>query len=298
MHMKVSFDREDRKALVGSLLVLLLGVGFAFAGSDGALFHDGKAHPFALCVGLAFLIQWIVFVPSFWRQTEKFFDLTGSLTYLSVAGLGLSLTPKIDARSLLLFSMISIWAIRLGWFLFHRIHKTGKDGRFDALKPSLFRFLGAWTLQGLWVVFTLAAALTAIVSTKPMELGLFALTGGAIWLLGFLIEAIADQQKRTFSGDSKNRGKFIQTGLWSISRHPNYLGEIMLWIGVAVIAFPVLVGWQWLTLTSPFFVALLLIRVSGIPLLEKRADAKWGDQEDYEAYKLKTPILLPWVGRT
>jgi steroid 5-alpha reductase family enzyme len=194
--------------------------------------------------------------------------------------------------------MISIWAIRLGWFLFHRIHKTGKDGRFDALKPSLFRFLGAWTLQGLWVVFTLAAALTAIVSTKPMELGLFALTGGAIWLLGFLIEAIADQQKRTFSGDSKNRGKFIQTGLWSISRHPNYLGEIMLWIGVAVIAFPVLVGWQWLTLTSPFFVALLLIRVSGIPLLEKRADAKWGGQEDYEAYKLKTPILLPWVGRT
>ena len=298
MDMKVSFDREDRKALMGSLLVLLLGFGFAFAGSDGALFRDGKAHPFALCVGLAFLIQWIVFVPSFWRQTEKFFDLTGSLTYLSVAGLGLSLTPKIDARSLLLFSMISIWAIRLGWFLFHRIHKTGKDGRFDALKPSLFRFLGAWTLQGLWVAFTLAAALAAIVSTKPMELGLFALTGSAIWLLGFSIEAIADQQKRTFSGDSKNRGKFIQTGLWSISRHPNYLGEIMLWIGVAVIAFPVLVGWQWLTLTSPFFVALLLIRVSGIPLLEKRADGKWGGQEDYEAYKLKTPILLPWVGRT
>ena len=296
--MNMSFDKEDRKALTGSIIVLLLGVGFAFAGSDGALFRDGKPHPFALCVGLVFLIQWIVFVPSFWGQTEKFFDLTGSLTYLSVAGLGLSLAPKIDARSLLLFSMISIWAMRLGWFLFHRIHKAGKDGRFDALKPSLFRFLGAWTLQGLWVVFTLAAALAAIASTKRMELGLFALIGSAIWLLGFSIEAIADQQKRTFSGDSKNRGKFIQTGLWSISRHPNYLGEIMLWIGVAIIAFPVLVGWQWLTLTSPLFVALLLIRVSGIPLLEKRANVKWGGQKDYEAYKLKTPILLPWVGRT
>ena len=296
--MNMSFDKEDRKALTGSIIVLLLGVGFAFAGSDGALFRDGKPHPFALCVGLAFLIQWIVFVPSFWRQTEKFFDLTGSLTYLSVAGLGLSLAPKIDARSLLLFSMISIWAMRLGWFLFHRIHKAGKDGRFDALKPSLFRFLGAWTLQGLWVVFTLAAALAAIASTKRMELGLFALIGSAIWLLGFSIEASADQQKRTFSGDSKNRGKFIQTGLWSISRNPNYLGEIMLWIGVAIIAFPVLVGWQWLTLTSPLFVALLLIRVSGIPLLEKRANVKWGGQKDYEAYKLKTPILLPWVGRT
>lgn len=297
MHMKESFDREDRKALAGSLLVLLFGFGFAFAGSGGALLHDGKVHPFALCVGLAFLIQWIVFLPSFWRQSEKFFDLTGSLTYLSVAGLGLSLAPITDARSLLLLTMISIWAIRLGWFLFHRIHKAGKDGRFDALKPSLFRFLGAWTLQGLWVIFTLAAALAAIVSTKRMELGLFALIGSTIWLLGFSIEAIADQQKRTFSGDSKNRGKFIQTGLWSISRHPNYLGEIILWIGVAIIACPVLIGWQWLTLSSPFFVALLLIRVSGIPLLEKRADGKWSGQEDYEAYKHKTPILIPWVGR-
>jgi steroid 5-alpha reductase family enzyme len=124
------------------------------------------------------------------------------------------------------------------------------------------------------------------------ELDVFALVGFVVWLIGIGIEALADQQKSAFRADPANKGKFIQSGLWAWSRHPNYFGEIVLWVGVAIIAFPVLSGWQLVTLVSPLFVILLLTRVSGIPMLEKRADERWGGQPDYEAYKERTPVLV------
>ncbi len=189
--------------------------------------------------------------------------------------------------------MVVIWALRLGTFLVRRIHKAGKDDRFDELKPSFLRFLNVWTIQGLWVTFTMAAALVAITTTKQVELDLFALIGFLIWIFGFSMEAVADLQKSRFNADPANKGKFIHTGLWSRSRHPNYFGEIVIWIGVAVIALPVLQGWQWVALISPIFVTLLLTKVSGVPLLEKKADEKWGGQPDYEAYKKHTPVLIP-----
>ncbi len=145
------------------------------------------------------------------------------------------------------------------------------------------------------MTFTMAAALAAITSNTRKPLGLFALVGFLIWAFGFAIEAIADAQKSHFRADPVNRGKFIQSGLWARSRHPNYFGEIVLWIGVAIIAVPVLQGWQWATLISPIFVALLLNLISGVPMLEKRADEKWGGQEDYEAYKARTPALIPRI---
>lgn len=282
----------DRIALISLPIVILLGLGLAFAGSQGGT-SVFEMPLFACLVGLAFLIQWIVFIPSYVRQTEHFFDITGSATYITVTVLAVLLSPVVDGRSLLLLALVAIWAIRLGSFLFRRVHRAGKDGRFDEIKPSFFRFLNFWTMQGLWVAFTLAAALAAITTTTRKELGLFALLGFVIWLLGFVIEAVADAQKHRFRANPKNKGTFINTGLWAWSRHPNYFGEIVLWIGVAVIALPVLRGWQWITLISPVFVALLLTRISGVPILEKRADEKWGGQEDYETYKARTPVLIP-----
>jgi steroid 5-alpha reductase family enzyme len=248
---------------------------------------------FALSVGLVFLIQWLVFIPSYLLQTEKLFDLTGSITYISVIAIAVFFSTGADGRSILLSALVVIWAVRLGSFLFGRIKKAGKDDRFDELKPSFIRFLNVWTIQGLWVTCTMAAALIAITTTTRKEFDLFAILGFLTWILGFAIEVIADSQKSRFGANPDNKGKFIQTGLWSRSRHPNYFGEIILWFGVAVIAFPVLQGWQWIALISPVFVTVLLTRVSGIPLLESKADKKWGGQEDYESYKKRTPVLIP-----
>jgi steroid 5-alpha reductase family enzyme len=189
--------------------------------------------------------------------------------------------------------LVSIWALRLGTFLYRRIHKSGSDSRFDDIKPSFTRFLMAWTLQGLWVFLTLAAALAAMTAQSAPPLGLVGWLGIAVWAAGFAIEVIADAQKQAFRKDPANKGRFIRSGLWAWSRHPNYFGEIVLWSGIALIALPALSGWQYVTLISPLFVYLLLTRVSGIPILESRADARWGDKPDYQAYKARTPVLFP-----
>ena len=283
--------KQDRTALV-ALPVVVMGVAIAVAGSQGGAKTFGVP-VFAFSVGLAFLIQWLVFIPAYLLQTERFYDLTGSLTYITVTTVAVLLAPASDARSILLLALVVIWAVRLGSYLFSRIRKTGKDTRFDDIKPSFARFLNAWTLQGLWVSLTLAAALAAITTTLRKDLDVIAVIGLVVWIAGFALETTADAQKSRFRADSKNKGRFIDSGLWAWSRHPNYFGEIVLWIGVAVIAVPVLRGWQWATLISPLFVILLLTRVSGVPMLERSADERWGGQDDYEAYKERTPVLIP-----
>ena len=285
---------SDRKALIALPVVVLIGALVAVAGSQGGATLGGIP-VFAMAVGAAFLIQWLAFIPSFAAQTEKFYDLTGTLTYTAITLLLIVLTPGIDARALLLAAMVLAWTLRLGTFLFRRISKAGKDDRFDEIKPSFIRFLNAWTIQGLWVVFTAAAAWVAMTSATRVALDWFALAGFVVWAVGFGIEILADNQKSRFNADPANKGKFISIGLWAKSRHPNYFGEILLWIGVAIVAVPALQGWQWVALISPVFVALLLTKVSGVPLLEKKSDSKWGGQEDYEAYKKNTPVLIPKV---
>ena len=285
-------NKTDRTSLIIFPVLIVIALLFALAGSQGSSTLGGIPL-FGLLVGLAMLIQWLAFIPAYRQQTEKFYDITGSSTYIAVVTLALVFSPGLDARAVLLWALVVVWAIRLGSFLFRRIQKAGRDDRFDEIKPSFFRFLNAWTIQGLWVTFTMAAALVAITSTTRKELDVFALIGFALWVFGFAIEVTADAQKSRFNADPANKGKFIQSGLWSRSRHPNYFGEIVLWIGVTLIGLPVLHGWQWVALISPVFVTLLLTRVSGVPLLEKKADKKWGGQADYEAYKKSTPVLIP-----
>jgi len=290
-------NKAERQALTATPLIVLLGAAIAWAGSQGGA--TVNALPiFALCAGLSFAINWIVFVHAYLKQTEHFFDLTGSLTYITVVAVALTLNEDRDPRSLLLGGLVLVWAGRLGSFLFARVRRDGSDGRFDELKPSLPRFLMTWTLQGLWVLLTIACALAAMTSAQSVPLGGFAAIGLAIWLAGFGIEVAADRAKGRFREDPNNRDRFIQSGIWAWSRHPNYFGEITLWLGVAVIALPVLTGWQYATLISPVFVYLLLTRVSGVPLLESRGKKKWGGDPEYQAYRARTPVLFLRPPRT
>lgn len=285
-------NTAERKALVALPISILIGLLVAVAGSQGGASMAGVPL-FAISVGLAFMLQWVAFIPAYVLQTEKFFDLTGSVTYIAVITTPFIVITDPDGRSILLLCLVVVWATRLGTFLFRRIHRAGKDDRFDDIKPSFIRFLNVWTIQGAWVTVTIGAALAAITTNTRKEFDWFAVVGVLVWAVGFAVEVVADSQKNRFSANPANQGKFIHSGLWSRSRHPNYLGEIILWIGVAIIAIPVLQGWQLVTLISPVFVTVLLTRVSGIPLLESKADRKWGGQEDYEAYKRKTPVLMP-----
>lgn len=283
---------NDSKSYLSVLIVVAIGTLIAMAGSHGSARVWGFPL-YGLAVTMAFAIQWIVFIPSYLNRTEKYFDLTGSLTYISVTLIAVLMSPIKDYRTAVLFVLVTIWALRLGLFLFRRIQAAGEDRRFRELKNSFPKFLVTWTLQGLWVTFSLAAALAVITSEYRVGLDIFALIGIVVWVIGFAFEVIADHQKKMFKANVANRGKFINNGLWSWSRHPNYFGEIVLWAGIAIIALPVLSGWQWATLISPIFVTILLTKISGVPMLEKRADEKWGGQADYEAYKKNTSVLIP-----
>ena len=247
-------------------------------------------------VFLAFAIQWIAFIPAYVFQTEKFYDLTGSLTYLSVIWYSLVFSSNqftnLNGANIVIVLLISLWAIRLGSFLFMRIHHDGEDKRFRSIKPSASQFFMTWTLQGLWVSLCSMCALTAISSTTGVVMNAFFYIGLALFILGFVVEVIADKQKSAFRANKENKDKFITSGLWAKSRHPNYFGEIVLWSGIAVMSFSSLQGFQYLTLISPIFTYLLLVYVSGVRMLEARGDIKWGDNPDYQDYKKKTPTLF------
>jgi len=279
------------KSLIGIVVSLIIAALILLAGSQGSLSLQGLPL-FAVCGAIGFILHWAIFIPSYAFQTEHYFDLTGSLSYITTVIVAMVLNPSLDIRDLIICAMILVWAVRLGSFLFWRIKKDGQDKRFIVMKTKFTWFLLTWTLGGLWVLVTMAAGLAALTSNTTVELGLLGYVGIALWLFGFAVEIIADNQKTQFKKDPNNKDRFITSGLWSWSQHPNYFGEITLWLGLALFTYPVLSGWQLVTLISPIFVYLLLTRLSGIPTLDRLAKEKWGSDSDYIAYVKATSKLM------
>ena len=245
---------------------------------------------------LAYVIHWIAYIPAYMFQTEKFYDLTGSVTYLSVVWFVFLYTYKsisLNFGNLILVLLISIWTIRLGLFLFMRIHKAGEDKRFRTIKTSASQFFMTFTLSGLWVTLCSMCALVAISSPEGLVMNALTYIGIILFIIGFGIEIVADNQKTAFRSIESNKDSFITSGLWSKSRHPNYFGEVLLWFAIAVISFSSLEGLQLITLISPVFTYILLVYVSGVRMLEDMNDKKWADNEQYKSYKKNTPMLFP-----
>jgi steroid 5-alpha reductase family enzyme len=247
---------------------------------------------------MVFVIQWIAYIPAFIFKTEKFYDLTGSLTYIAAISFALYSTnnyQNLDLGSLIIGSAIIIWAVRLGSFLFMRIHKDKKDGRFDSIKTSFSQFFMTWTLQGMWVFICSSAALVAIASPTGVVINSVFFIGLALFVLGFVVEVIADNQKTKFRSIQENKDQFINEGLWARSRHPNYFGEITLWTGITVMGISTFEGMNYLAIFSPIFSYLLLVYVSGVRMLEFRGHKKWGHLDEYNSYKKNTPKLIPKI---
>ena len=281
-------------------LCILLAYLVAIAASVDGVFLSGIPI-ILLCAIVSFLTHWMIAAPSLITSSEKYFDFTGMVATLLVVLTAifalLSSGAEASIRSVFVASFVSVWTLRLGIFLYKRIVKAGEDIRFRDIKKSLPKFLMTWTLSALWVFLTTVNAIT-LIALNPLEpIGIFFIMGALLWLLGFGFEVIADRQKKYFSEQPKNEGRFITQGLWSVSRHPNYFGEIILWAGIAIISLPFLSGWQYVTLVSPVFVFLLLTRISGLPFLEDKAEKKWGEDKDYIEYKKRTPILVPFFGK-
>ena len=252
---------------------------------------------FTFILIIAVLLQVIFFIPSFLLKTEKYYDLVGSLTYITTISLAyLSVENKTMIDSIIYF-YVMVWALRLGIYLFRRVRNDGKDVRFEKAKKHFFWFLQYWMGQALWVSLTACAAIIAILSPEEDTLPVLAIVGMALWLSGFAIESISDYQKRVFRKDNNPSEAFIHTGLWARSRHPNYFGEITLWTGIAVIALNTLTGIEYITLISPVFVYILLTRMSGVNLLERIADERYGHLEEYQRYKRNTPVLVPKLSK-
>ena len=247
---------------------------------------------------MTFVIQWIAYIPAFLFKTEKFYDLTGSLTYIGTISFALYASGSfhnLKLGNIFVGLAIIVWAIRLGSFLFMRIRKDKKDGRFDSIKTSFSQFFMTWTLQGMWVFICSSAALIAIANPSGIPINSVFVIGLLMFIFGFAIEVIADNQKSAFRSIPENKDSFINEGLWAKSRHPNYFGEITLWAGITVMGISTFEGMNYLAIFSPIFSYLLLVYVSGVRMLEYRGHKKWGHLEDYQNYKKNTPKLIPKI---
>jgi steroid 5-alpha reductase family enzyme len=294
------------------VVVQVIIFGIAFGVSQAASGNSGSiADAIFDCFRLSLGINIVSFIFASGKMTssaptERYYDITGAITYTSVLYYSLASKRLLDLslRQKVLSCMVILWCSRLGWFLFTRIQKEGGiDSRFVDIKKSFLRFGTAFTLQALWVFLTALPVYAINVSADSMPITWADYCGWTLWIVGFVVEVIADTQKSAFRDESHNHGKFITTGLWSWSRHPNYAGEISLWIGVFISAVNALqtgftLAPQLLAYAcSPVFVFLLINYVSGVNLLESASDKKWGSRKDYQEYKARTPVVFPIIGR-
>lgn len=287
-------------ALFASLAGTALVMGLAWVISPDALTIGGVAAPLVLGA-LALVIQWVAFVPAFALKSDAFFDLLGSLTFLSLVGLSLWIAHdhgQLTTRRLVSAALVAVWAGRLGLYLFRRVRQVGHDVRFDEIKQNGPQFLMTWTLQGAWAFVTSLAVIVFLTADgEASPLGFWDVLGWGLWGLGFTIEVVADRQKAAFRARNAAPRKWIDEGLWAHAQHPNYFGEILLWFGLFVAGIGVYDGAQWVAVVSPLFVIALLTQVSGIPMLKAVGKARWGDDPEYRAYLSRTRLLVPLPSR-
>lgn len=253
-------------------------------------------HPLLIALCLSILINFIAFLIAYKKQTDHLTDATYSLTFIVLACYFLFRNDSLSLMKVLLATLICVWAIRLGSYLFMRIRSMGVDKRFDEMRPHWNRYIKFWILQAVsvWII-AIPFILGLTYHEETTIIRFIQVLGLVIWLLGFIIETLADYQKSVFKNKAGNQNMFMSSGLFSIIKYPNYLGEIMVWVGIFIYVLPLLSGLEYLAIVSPVWIIVLLLFISGIPLLKKQADKKYGHLEAYQVYSSKTKKLLPFL---
>lgn len=235
-----------------------------------------------------------LFIVAFKRQSDKLTDASYALSFMILI-IAAALMAPVSLYVIVATVLVCAWALRIGSFLVYRVIKTGRDARFDSFRASFFGFARFWILQAITAWILLIPLFLAFENEQQSSIASISIVGAIIIVIGIIVETIADTQKWRFSQKKSNKGKWIDTGIWKYSRHPNYFGEILVWIGVYLYAVPVLgLTESLVALISPLLIICLLLFVTGIPLLEKSADERWGKLAAYKTYKRKTSILIPF----
>lgn len=242
---------------------------------------------------IAIGIQIILFIPAFLFKTDKLTDLSYGVTFIVLAIAGFITGNEGLGRTILLV-MITLWGLRLIVYLFVRVNFVGKDKRFDGIRERFSRFIKFWLGQGIivWVV-SLASILAFTYSN--FTLNIISYVGVGVFTLGLVIETIADWQKFEFKKEEKNEGRWTDVGLWNYSRHPNYFGEMLVWIGIWLFTASILQPtYALIGLISPLAIICILLFVTGIPTLEKKYDARFAKNKEYKKYKESTSKVILW----
>jgi steroid 5-alpha reductase family enzyme len=250
-----------------------------------------------LSFAVALAVNGAFFAVAAVRRTDVVTDLSYSLTFALLAVV-LLFTGARQPLQIVASLLVVVWALRLGAYLFRRILRMKVDHRFDGMRERPLRFARFWLLQAITVAVVMLPVSYLLDRDKPTGVAAWSIAGASIWAVGITVEAVADAQKAAFRAKEENRGRFIASGLWRYSRHPNYFGEMLVWWGLFVFVFPVLHGAAFAVVIGPIFITLLLLFVSGIPLVERSADEKYEGDGAYRAYKQRTSILVPLPPRS
>lgn len=236
-------------------------------------------------------INGALFLIAFALKSDKLTDASYAISFIALA-LAIYNHSAANPYVVIGVSLVCTWALRIGAFLLYRVVKTGKDSRFDGVREHFWKFGKFWLGQALTVWLLLIPL--ALASRHASDWSALSIVGFFICVGGIALEATADLQKYKFSHNPTNKDKWITDGVWNYSRHPNYFGEMSVWVGMYVLLVSSLSGGELaLALISPLWIICLLLFVSGIPILEKYADKKWGSNASYQAYKRQTSVLIP-----
>jgi steroid 5-alpha reductase family enzyme len=247
-------------------------------------------------LGIVLVINLLGFLIAYKNKSDKLTDISYAVSFIAIGLFDLLRAKYINLYTIVGIWLVWIWALRIGTYLLMRVIENKKDKRFDGVRENFKKFGKFWLGQAIaaWVLMIpLSFSVGHIATIKTLPI-----IGIVIWAIAIAIESLADSQKRKFKADPNNKGKWIDSGIWHYSRHPNYFGEILIWVGLYVYTFSANTSSERLIgLVSPIFIALLLIFVSGIPPLEQSADKRWGSQPEYKRYKKRTSLLIPFFNK-